>query len=65
MDRDTCVSNYRTFWFGVCSCSSDGWELRLIKEAIWVQALDAAFAHYDADMQKRSTRSGERPNGFV
>ncbi|KAL6313743.1 hypothetical protein AAG906_010162 [Vitis piasezkii] len=39
--------------------------LQLIKEAIWVQALDAAFAHYDADQQKRSARSGERPNGFV
>nr|XP_004248296.1 general transcription and DNA repair factor IIH subunit TFB1-1 isoform X2 [Solanum lycopersicum] len=30
-----------------------------------LQALDAAFAHYDADLQKRSARSGERPNGFV
>lgn len=30
-----------------------------------LQALDAAFAHYDADQQKRSARSGERPNGFV
>ncbi|KAJ4975577.1 hypothetical protein NE237_000683 [Protea cynaroides] len=30
-----------------------------------LQALDAAFAHYDADLQKRSTRSGDRPNGFV
>ncbi|XP_034679227.1 general transcription and DNA repair factor IIH subunit TFB1-1 isoform X1 [Vitis riparia] len=30
-----------------------------------LQALDAAFAHYDADQQKRSARSGEIPNGFV
>ncbi|KAK2982292.1 hypothetical protein RJ640_004937, partial [Escallonia rubra] len=29
-----------------------------------LQALDAAFAHYDADLQKRSAKSGERPNGF-
>nr|XP_027107205.1 general transcription and DNA repair factor IIH subunit TFB1-1-like [Coffea arabica] len=29
-----------------------------------LQALDAAFAHYDADVQNRSARSGERPNGF-
>ncbi|KAL3537707.1 hypothetical protein ACH5RR_001073 [Cinchona calisaya] len=29
-----------------------------------LQALDAAFAHYDIDVQKRSARSGERPNGF-
>ncbi|CAN4097143.1 unnamed protein product [Withania somnifera] len=30
-----------------------------------LQALDAAFAHYDADVQKRSAKSGERPNGFL
>ncbi|KAK3009631.1 hypothetical protein RJ639_015170 [Escallonia herrerae] len=30
-----------------------------------LQALDAAFAHYDADLQKRSAKSGERPNGLV
>ncbi|XP_058208888.1 general transcription and DNA repair factor IIH subunit TFB1-1-like isoform X2 [Rhododendron vialii] len=30
-----------------------------------LQALDAAFAHYDADLQKRSAKSGDRPNGFV
>ncbi|CAA3020030.1 probable RNA polymerase II transcription factor B subunit 1-1 [Olea europaea subsp. europaea] len=30
-----------------------------------LQALDAAFAHYDADVQKRSAKSGERPNGFM
>ncbi|KAK1398080.1 General transcription and DNA repair factor IIH subunit TFB1-1 [Heracleum sosnowskyi] len=29
------------------------------------QALDAAFAHYEADFRKRSTKSVERPNGFV
>ncbi|KAL1815842.1 hypothetical protein DCAR_0520176 [Daucus carota subsp. sativus] len=29
------------------------------------QALDAAFAHYEVDFQKRSTKSVERPNGFV
>ncbi|KAG8365185.1 hypothetical protein BUALT_Bualt18G0078100 [Buddleja alternifolia] len=29
-----------------------------------LQALDAAFAHYDADVQKRSAKSGERFNGF-
>ncbi|KAA8523510.1 hypothetical protein F0562_009933 [Nyssa sinensis] len=35
-------------------------------QTILVQALDAAFAHYDADLQKRSSaKSGERPNGFV
>ncbi|KAK9268589.1 hypothetical protein L1049_000343 [Liquidambar formosana] len=30
-----------------------------------LQALDAAFAHYDADLQKRSAKSAGRPNGFV
>ncbi|OVA05707.1 BSD [Macleaya cordata] len=30
-----------------------------------LQALDAAFTHYDADSQKRSTKSGERSNGFI
>lgn len=30
-----------------------------------LQALDAAFAHYDADVQRRSAKSGERPNGFT
>ncbi|XP_057983242.1 general transcription and DNA repair factor IIH subunit TFB1-1 isoform X2 [Malania oleifera] len=30
-----------------------------------LQALDAAFAHYDADLQKRSAKSTERPNGFT
>ncbi|KAE9456560.1 hypothetical protein C3L33_11489, partial [Rhododendron williamsianum] len=30
-----------------------------------LQALDAAFAHYDADLQKRTAKSGDRPNGFV
>ncbi|KAL0407039.1 UNVERIFIED_CONTAM: General transcription and DNA repair factor IIH subunit TFB1-1 [Sesamum latifolium] len=30
-----------------------------------LQALDAAFAYYDADVQKRSGKSGERPNGSV
>ncbi|KAI3466382.1 hypothetical protein Pfo_023045 [Paulownia fortunei] len=30
-----------------------------------LQALDAAFAYYDADAQRRSAKSGERPNGFV
>ncbi|KAK6934664.1 BSD domain [Dillenia turbinata] len=29
------------------------------------QALEAAFAHYDADMQKRSAKGGERPNGII
>lgn len=29
-----------------------------------LQALDAAFAHYDLDQQKRSAKSGERPNGY-
>ncbi|KAK3409275.1 hypothetical protein EUGRSUZ_J01409 [Eucalyptus grandis] len=29
------------------------------------QALDAAFQHYDADLQKRSAKSSERPNGYV
>ncbi|KAL0320917.1 UNVERIFIED_CONTAM: hypothetical protein Sradi_5353200 [Sesamum radiatum] len=29
------------------------------------RALDAAFAYYDADVQKRSGKSGERPNGSV
>ncbi|GFZ12686.1 hypothetical protein Acr_23g0010710 [Actinidia rufa] len=33
--------------------------------AVLVQALEAAFAHYDADIQKRSAKSGDRPNGFV
>ncbi|KAH7545455.1 hypothetical protein FEM48_Zijuj01G0095700 [Ziziphus jujuba var. spinosa] len=28
------------------------------------QALDAAFQHYDADLQKRSARTGETPNGY-
>ncbi|KAL6954988.1 hypothetical protein U1Q18_043173 [Sarracenia purpurea var. burkii] len=30
-----------------------------------LQALDAAFAHYDADLQKRSAKNSDRPNGFV
>lgn len=30
-----------------------------------LQALDAAFAHYDLDQQKRSAKSGEKPNGCV
>lgn len=30
-----------------------------------VQALDAAIQHYDADLQKRSAKSGEKPNGYV
>lgn len=29
------------------------------------QALDAAFQHYDADQQRRSSRGGEPPNGYV
>lgn len=29
------------------------------------QALDAAFQHHDADLQKRSAKSGERPNGYT
>ncbi|KAM3696025.1 hypothetical protein ACJW31_06G006600 [Castanea mollissima] len=29
------------------------------------QALDAAFQHYEADLQKRSAKSGEKPNGYV
>ncbi|ONK79246.1 uncharacterized protein A4U43_C01F4410 [Asparagus officinalis] len=30
-----------------------------------LQALDAAFAHYDTEQQKQSTKSGAKPNGFV
>ncbi|KMT02424.1 hypothetical protein BVRB_9g203780 isoform B [Beta vulgaris subsp. vulgaris] len=30
-----------------------------------VQALDAAFAHYDADWQKRMAKSGLKPNGSI
>ncbi|GER45942.1 transcription factor-related family protein [Striga asiatica] len=30
-----------------------------------LQALDAAFAHYEADIQKRSSKGCERPNGFA
>ncbi|XP_019196979.1 PREDICTED: probable RNA polymerase II transcription factor B subunit 1-1 isoform X1 [Ipomoea nil] len=30
-----------------------------------LQALDAAFAHYDADLQKRSAKSGARLNGLL
>ncbi|OMO77394.1 hypothetical protein COLO4_25217 [Corchorus olitorius] len=29
------------------------------------QALDAAIQHYESDMQKRSARGGERPNGYT
>ncbi|XP_050246191.1 general transcription and DNA repair factor IIH subunit TFB1-1-like isoform X1 [Quercus robur] len=29
------------------------------------QALDAAFQHYEADLQKRSAKSGDKPNGYV
>ncbi|XP_073272635.1 general transcription and DNA repair factor IIH subunit TFB1-1-like isoform X2 [Primulina huaijiensis] len=29
------------------------------------QALDAALTHYEADVQRRLARSGERPNGIV
>nr|XP_043607978.1 general transcription and DNA repair factor IIH subunit TFB1-1 [Erigeron canadensis] len=30
-----------------------------------LQALDAAFAHYELDQQKRSSKSGDKPNGYV
>ncbi|MQL84509.1 hypothetical protein Taro_017024, partial [Colocasia esculenta] len=30
-----------------------------------LQALDAAFAHFDTEQQKRSTKSEGRPNGFT
>ncbi|KAE8691029.1 BTF2-like transcription factor [Hibiscus syriacus] len=30
-----------------------------------VQALGAAIQHYEASMQKRSTQSGEKPNGYM
>ncbi|WCJ32548.1 General transcription and DNA repair factor IIH subunit TFB1-1 [Euphorbia peplus] len=30
-----------------------------------IQALEAAMQHYDVDMQQRSARSGDRPNGYV
>ncbi|GAB4850692.1 General transcription and DNA repair factor IIH subunit TFB1-1 [Ancistrocladus abbreviatus] len=30
-----------------------------------LQALEAAFAHYDADLQKRSAKSGAVPNGSI
>lgn len=30
-----------------------------------LQALDAAFAYYDTEQQKRTTKSGTKPNGFV
>ncbi|KAF5479117.1 hypothetical protein F2P56_005618 [Juglans regia] len=29
------------------------------------QALDAAFQHYESDLQKRTARGGEKPNGYV
>ncbi|XP_031280444.1 general transcription and DNA repair factor IIH subunit TFB1-1-like isoform X1 [Pistacia vera] len=29
------------------------------------QALDAAIQHHDVDMQKRSAKSGEKPNGYT
>lgn len=29
------------------------------------QALDAAFQHYESDLQKRSAKSGEKPNGYM
>lgn len=38
--------------------------VNIITIALSTQALDAAFAHYDADIQKRSARGGERENGF-
>lgn len=30
-----------------------------------VQALDAAFAHYDTEQQKKSAKDGAKRNGFV
>ncbi|AAF79503.1 F20N2.15 [Arabidopsis thaliana] len=30
-----------------------------------VSALDAAFHHYEVDLQRRTAKSGERPNGYV
>ena len=30
-----------------------------------VQALDAAFQRYEADLQKRSAKSRDEPNGYV
>lgn len=29
------------------------------------QALDAAFAHFDAEEHKHSKKNGAKPNGFV
>lgn len=34
-------------------------------QLICMQALDAAFAHYDADWQKRMAKSGLKPNGSI
>lgn len=34
-------------------------------QTIMVQALDAAFQHYEADLQKRSAKSRDKPNGYV
>lgn len=36
----------------------------LLTIVLLLQALDAAFAHYDADVRRRSDRSGERINGY-
>lgn len=30
-----------------------------------LQALDAAFAHYDDEQQKRTAKGGAMPNGFL
>ncbi|KAK7855541.1 general transcription and dna repair factor iih subunit tfb1-1 [Quercus suber] len=30
-----------------------------------LEALDAAFQHYETDLQKRSAKSGDKPNGYV
>lgn len=52
--------NHETMWFLYIPAAT----VQLIKFCL-MQALDAAFAHYDADVQKRSAKSGERPNGFM
>lgn len=54
---------------GIMGCSWFYWVYRFYELhsclMSLVQALDAAIQHYEADMQKRSARSGERPNGYA
>ena len=53
------------FGFGLMFVVPSFLWLKLMGKTIMVQALDAAFQHYEADLQKRSAKGGDKPNGYV